>query len=121
MCQLDEATMEAWFHHQVVLPKVDWETDDDGNWTGGWKTEDDLMFQQLVNEEMEGTIVFDNIDLVQKDRRILSAEDASMKSFHIGSEGRSAQSSNVTVDSEEMSTTTVPVYSVHLMRDHTML
>ena len=106
--QLDEETMVAWFHHQAVLPTVEWETDEDGNWTGGWKTEDDLMFQQLVDEEMEGTIVFDNMGLVRKDRRILSAEDASMKSFNIGSEGRSAQSSNVTVDSEDMSTATVP-------------
>ena len=100
--------MVAWFHHQSVLPKVKWETDEDGNWTGGWKTEDDLMFQQSVDKEMEGTIVFDNMGLVRKDRRILSAEDASMKSFNIGSEGRSAQSSNVTVDSEDMSTATVP-------------
>ena len=76
-----------------------------GNWLGTWSTEDDTVFQDLLNKEMESEIMFDNLEIVERTQRILSAEDASHHSF--ANSRNSAPSSTVSAGSD-MSTTTVP-------------
>ena len=82
-----------------------WNTDKNGNGLGTWSTEDDTVFQDLLNKEMEGKIMFDNIEIVERTQRILSAEDASHHSF--ANSRHAAPSSTVTAGSD-VSTTTVP-------------
>ena len=97
--------MDARCHHQTELPQVTWNTDKNGNWLGAWSTEDNTVFQDPLNEEMEGEIMFDNLEIAERTQRILSAEDASHHSFAIS--GHSAPSSTVSAGSD-VSTTTVP-------------
>ena len=59
----------------------------------------------VLNEEMEGKIMFDNLEIVERTQRILSAEDASHHSF--ANSGHTAPSPTVSVGSD-VSTTTVP-------------
>ena len=70
---------------------------------GGWKTDDDNMFENITDEVMEGDIVIENLALLRQDR-ILTAEDASVRSFAVSDGGRSAQSSAVSVESGDGST-----------------
>ena len=101
--------MDAWFHFQMDLQAIEFHEDQDGNWKGTWTTPDDMISQDIVDEEMEYNIQFENMELVTRERRILTAEDASMKTFDMSVEGRSAQSSNVSVDSQDQSTTAASV------------
>ena len=96
--------MDAWCHHQTDSPLVKWDTDDDRNWLGTWSTEDDTAFQDPLNEEMEGDIMFDNLEIVECTQCILSAKDASHHLF--ATNGHAAPSSTVSVGSD-MSAATV--------------
>ena len=103
--EIDDQAMDAWCHHQTELPQITWNADKNGNWLGTWSTEDNTVFQDLLNEEMESEIMFDNLEIVERTQRILSAEDASHHSF--ANSRNSAPSSTVSAGSD-VSTTTVP-------------
>ena len=103
--EISDQAMDAWCHHQTELPQITWNADENGNWLGTWSTEDNAVFQDLLNEEMEGEIMFDNLAKVERTQRILSAEDASHHSF--ANSRHTAPSSTASVGSD-MSSTTVP-------------
>ena len=96
--------VDAWCHHQTDLPSVKRDTDDDGNWLGTWSMEDDTVFQDPLNEEMEGDIMFDNLEIMERTQRILSAEDASHHSF--ATNRHTAPSSTVSAGSDMSAATT---------------
>ena len=103
--EISDQAMDAWCHHQTELPQVTWNTDKNGNWLGTWSTGDDTVFRDLLNEEMEGEIMFDNLEIMERTQRILSAEDASHHSF--ANSRHTVPSSTVSAGSDT-STTTVP-------------
>ena len=96
---IDESAKKAWFHHQTMPQDVEFHTDMEGNWTGAWFTEDDRMNENILQEEMEFDVIFENMDLVAN-RRVLDSEDASLVTFQCP-DGRSTQSSKNTMNATE--------------------
>ena len=96
----NEETMTAWCGHQVELQDIEFHHDDEGNWLGTWTTADDRLQQDLLDEDMGYKLEFDNLQLVEKDtksrRRILRADDTSVKSFQVDVEQETHLSDNTT-------------------------
>ena len=80
--------------------EVTFHCDTEGNWLGGWTTSDDQVQSNIIDEDMGYEIRIDNMEEVQgNQRRILSAEDASLKSFGLA-QGRPALSPQPQADEE---------------------
>ena len=90
----------AWLIHQTDDMEVTFHCDTEGNWLGGWTTSDDQVQSNIIDEDMGYEIRIDNMEEVQgNQRRILSAEDASLKSFGLA-QGRPALSPQPQADEE---------------------
>ena len=77
---------------------IQWEYDDNDEWTGNWRTEDDVGMAHIVNENVgiDVKVEIDGMDKLQdKTRRVMATGDAlSCKSFDMNSvKERQAQSS----------------------------
>ena len=91
---------------------IQWEYDDNDEWTGNWRTEDDVGMAHIVNENVgiDVKVEIDGMDKLQdKTRRVMAMGDAlSCKSFDMNSvKERQAQSSqSKPADQEEGSVAT---------------
>ena len=97
-----EDAARQWIHHQCEETEVQFHYDDEGNWLGTFTTEDDKIQRDILDEYMGFNIQLDNMDIVTgSKRRVLTGDDASMKSFKIGTtEGHEAQVPDEAEDGE---------------------
>ena len=78
----------------MIDMKVDFEMDDEGNWTGHWTTEGDLIQRHLLDEDLGFQIELENMEILGGGRtRMLFADEASFKSFRVAQDddGQSTQ------------------------------
>ena len=101
--------MDDWFLPMTEMEHVDFGADDEGNWLGTWSTPDDRMQEELLNEETEYEgLVFENIGIVNQQRRLVQADDLSARTFGLGedestayvSEGSAGTIASAAVDSQ---------------------
>jgi hypothetical protein len=69
-----------------IINEVTFNTDDDGNWDGTWTSEEDLLFQDLLAEDMGTDLQIEGIELLEtnedRDQRpLLTVDDASHRSY----------------------------------------
>ena len=98
---VSEQAQKRWINHQSEDMEVEFHYDSEGNWMGGFTTEDDKIQRGLLEENMPYNIQLENMDVVTgAKRRILHADDASAKTFNINSdnEGHDAQMPDATED-----------------------
>ena len=71
------------------IPTIQWELDDEDNWTGRWTTEDDQGMAHIVKEDLgiDTKVKIDGMDKLEDDtRRVMKVGDAlSCKSFDMNS------------------------------------
>ena len=93
----------------MIDTKVDFETDEAGNWTGQWTTEGDLIQKHLLDEDLGFKIELENMEILGSGRRMLHADDASFKSFRVPKEddGQSTQLPDDATDAVSVATSAV--------------
>ena len=88
-----EDTEKEWINHQLIEMGVDFDVDDEGNWTGKWTTEGDVVQKHLLDEDLGFKIELENMEMIEGGRRLLHQDDASFKTFNVpkDTEGQSTQ------------------------------
>ena len=82
-----EEAVQTWIHHQLIEMQVEFQMDDEGNWTGQWTTEGDKVQKNLLDEELGYKIEFENMDMIEgRGKRMLHADDASARTFNVSKE-----------------------------------
>ena len=77
-----DAAAKRWIHHQCEETDVDFHYDAEGNWLGTFTTEDDQIQRDIIDEYMGFNIQLANMEMLNGNkRRVLTSDDASMKSF----------------------------------------
>jgi hypothetical protein len=93
--EYDYATTQFFCHQTSIdtCPKVEFETNDQGEWTGSWDTYEDKQFEALFEEEVSGhKIDITGIELLKKDEQkrrlketegeiVRKADEMSFKSY----------------------------------------
>ena len=107
---MGEEAANQWIHHQCEETEVQFHYDDEGNWLGTFTTEDDQIQRDILDEYMGFNIQLDNMDLVTgSKRRVLTGDDASLKSFKMGTTGHEAQVPDDAEDGESTAAATSEV------------
>lgn len=104
-----ETAQKVWLGHQMEDMDVEFHYDDEGQWLGTWTTEDDKINQALLAENLGITICMENMGFLESDRkrRVLSADDATLKSFGMGGGGsvQTSHSAAASVESDDAAST----------------
>ena len=105
-----EDVAKQWCGHIVETNEVEFHTDDDGNWTGEWTTEDDRLHAIMLAEDVGYKLQFDNLQMIQQEERrnrsMLRTDEASLATLGMNDleDGQTQTSATSTVyDNEDES------------------